>query len=210
MIIIGVTGNSGAGKSTVSTIIKNNTGALVIDADKLSKEMMVKGEEYYNETVELFGEDILIQKEKNKGKIDKAKFATALFNDEEKRKKLNKLTFKYVGEETKKIILENKDKDFIVLDFPLLYEGGFDKICNYVIGVVSDDESKIKRLKERDRISREQALIRISTQIDEEILKEKVDYVVTNVEKTRYINLVKDVIKLIHKIKKEEEEKNKK
>ena len=66
MIIIGVTGNSGAGKSTVSTIIKNNTGALVIDADNIAKEMMVKGEPYYNDTVDLFGEDILIKKpEKN-------------------------------------------------------------------------------------------------------------------------------------------------
>ena len=70
MIIIGVTGNSGAGKSTVSTIIKNNTGALIIDADRLVKKIMLPGESYYNETVKLFGEEILLTKpEKNKGKI---------------------------------------------------------------------------------------------------------------------------------------------
>ena len=208
MIIIGVTGNSGSGKSTVSTIIKNNTGALVIDADKIAKEMMVKGEPYYNDTVNLFGEDILIQKpEKKKGKIDKAKFATILFSDKEKREKLNKLTFKYVGEKTKNLILENEDKEFIVLDFPLLYEGGFDKVCNYVIGVVADESTKVARLKERDRVSKEQVLIRLNTQIDEEKLKEKANFIVDNSNKTRYINLVNDVIRLIHKIKRDEKEK---
>ena len=131
----------------------------------------------------------------------------ALFTDEEKREKLNKLTFKYVGEKTKKLILENKDKEFIVLDFPLLYEGGFNKICNYVIGVISDKETKVARLKERDRISEEQILTRLNTQIDEEELKEKVDYIIDNSNRTRYINLVNNVIRLIHKIKNGEKEK---
>ena len=68
MVIIGVTGNTGSGKSTVSTIIKNNTGALIIDADKIVRELMIPGENYYKETVELFGEEILIKKpEKNNG-----------------------------------------------------------------------------------------------------------------------------------------------
>ena len=208
MIIIGVTGTSGSGKSTISTIIKNNLGALVIDADKITKEMMVKGEKYYEETVSLFGDDIVVKNsEKNKGKIDRTKLATILFQDSEKREKLNKITFKYVKEKTKEIIMENKDKEFIVLDFPLLYEGGFDKICNYIIGVVSDEETKIKRLRERDRISKNQVLARIDTQIDEEKLKEKADYIIINSEKTKYIDLIKNVIKIIHNIKKKEEEK---
>ena len=63
MIVIGVTGNTGSGKSTVSTIIKNNTGALVIDADKVVKELMVSGNEYYEETVKLFGE-VIVNKNK--------------------------------------------------------------------------------------------------------------------------------------------------
>ena len=211
MIILGVTGKSGSGKSTVSTIIKNNSGALIIDADKLVKELSSVGEKYYNEIVKLFGEEILIQTpEKNKGKINNPKLAKIIFNDNEKREKLNKLTFKYVGEKTKEIILENKDKEIIVLDFPLLFEGGFDKICNCVIGVIADEETMISRLKERDRISRDEVESRINNQITEETLKEKCDYIVDNSSRIRYINLVKDVVKLIHKIKKDEGEKNKK
>ena len=191
MIIIGVTGTSGAGKSTVSTIIKNNTGALVIDADRIAKELMIK------------------KPEKNNGKIDRKKLAVFLFENDENREILNKLTFKYVGAKTKEIIMENQDKEIIVLDFPLLYEGGFNKICNYVIGVIADKETKIARIKERDRISKEQVEARINVQIKEEQLKEKADYIVNNSNNIRYIALVNDVIRLIHKIKKDEEEKNK-
>lgn len=210
MIIIGITGNTGAGKSTVSTIIKNNTGALVIDADKIVKELMIPGKDYYKEIVKLLGEEILIKKpEKNNGKIDKKKLAVFLFGDNEKRELLNKLTFKYVGEKTKELIIKNQDKEIIVLDFPLLYEGGFDKICNCVIGVIADEETKIFRIKERDRISKEQVEARINVQIKEEQLKQRANYIINNSSNTRYIALVKDVVRLIHKIKKDEEEKNK-
>ena len=212
MIIVGVTGKSGSGKSTVSTIIKNNTGAVVIDADRVAKEMMTKGKPYYNDIVKLFGEEIVVNKPgKNNGKIDKAKLARKLFKEEtENREKMNKLTFKHVGERTKEIILENKDKEFIVLDFPLLYEGGFNKICNYVIGVIADEETTLSRLKERDGITKNQAIIRLNTQIKEEDLKEKADFIIDNSNKNRYINLVKDVIKVVHKMKNDEGEKNKK
>lgn len=162
MIIIGVTGNTGAGKSTVSTIIKNNTNALVIDADEVSKRLMEPGTEYYKGIVDIFGEEILQTKPaKNKGKIHRAKFAKILFSDEEKRLALNKLTYKYVGKEFKKTILANKDKEFIVLDVPLLFESGFNKICNYIIVVSADNDAKIERVKERDKIHPDQAKKRL-------------------------------------------------
>ncbi len=207
MIVIGVTGNTGSGKSTVSTIIKNNTGALVIDADKVVKELMVSGNEYYEETVKLFGE-VIVNKEKQK--IDNKKLAKIIFEDEEKREKLNKLTFKYVGKRTKELILENKEKEVVVLDFPLLYEGKFDKICNCVIAVVSDEETKISRIKERDRITKEAAKKRLGAQIDEEELKKKADYIVDNSNNVKYFSLVKNVVNLVHKIKRDVEEKKNK
>ena len=210
MIILGITGNSGAGKSTVSTIIKNNTGAFIIDADKILKDMKAPGNDYYNDIVRLFGEDILIKNsERNKGKIDNKKLSKIIFNDIEKRGELNKLTFKYVGEKTKELILENKDKDFIILDFPLLYEGNFDKICNYVIGVIADQETKISRIKQRDKVSKEQCETRINSQLDEEKLKQMADFIIDNSSNVKYINLINYVIRLIHKIKKNEEDKKK-
>ena len=204
MIIIGVTGNSGAGKTTISTIIKNNSKALVIDADLLAKSLLKPGTEYYDKTIELFGKKILMPKpSKNKGKIDKAAFSKILFSDDKKREKMNALTFKYVGQEIKKIILENKDREIIVIDAPLLYEGGFEKICNYVIAVVAEEKTKIKRIMQRDKIHPNQASQRISTQKNEDFYKEHANFIIENNENTRYITLVKETLKIVHTIKDE-------
>ena len=94
MIIIGVTGRSGSGKSTVSTIIKNNTGALVIDADMIVKELMAPGEKYYDDVVKMFGDEIVNKNPGKKfGRINNPKLADIIFEDSEKREKLNKLLF---------------------------------------------------------------------------------------------------------------------
>jgi len=208
MIIIGVTGQTGSGKSTVSTIIKNNTGAVVIDADQVVRELMGPGKEYYKEALRIFGEDILYNRRKaNKWKINNSKFARILFDDKDKREEFNKITYKYVGKRTKEIILENKDKNFAVLDFPLLYEGGFDKICNCVVGVVADEETKIARLDERSKLTREESLKRLNLQMPEEELRQRADYIVDNSGNVNYFGLVKDVVRLVHKIEKDEEEK---
>jgi len=206
MIIIGITGNTGAGKTTVSTIIKNNSNALVINADEISKSIMEPGNEYYDEVVKLFGNEILQKKPaKNKGRVHRPTLAKIIFKDDGKREALNKLTFRYVGQETKKIILDNKNKEMIVLDFPLLFEGGFNKICNYIIAVVADEHTKNARLRERDKISSEQVSKRLECQPSEEFYTEKANYVIKNSENNRYINLVKDTLSVIHKIKKDAE-----
>lgn len=209
MIIVGVTGNTGAGKTTVSTIIKNNMNAVVIDADKISKDLMQPGEEYYEKILELFGRNEVLHSKtsKNRQKINRTKLAKIIFEDEEKREMLNTLTFKYVGKEIKKQILENKDREMIVLDIPLLYEGGYDKICNYVIAVVSSEDAKIERIFQRDKISREEVKTRLKAQQTDDFFKERANYVINNPGSYRYIALVKDTIKVIHDIKDKEAKK---
>jgi len=204
MIIIGVTGNSGAGKTTVATIMKNNLGAVLINADTIAKTLMKPGEEYYNDILKLFeGENLLQKKEKYKDRIDRAKLSKLIFENEEARKQMNKLTFKYVGQEMKKIIMENKNADYIILDVPLLYEGGFEKICNYVIAVIADEETKIARIHERDKIQNNDAKNRIRTQISDEFLKENANFVIENNASNKFINLVNQTIRVLHQIKDE-------
>ena len=84
-----------------------------------------------------------------------------------------------------------------------MYESGFNKICNYVIGVVADEETKIERIKERDKLNLNQIKKRLETQKDEEFFKSKADFIIENPKRNRYINLVKDTLKVIHKIKDE-------
>lgn len=206
MIIIGVTGNSGAGKTTVATIMKTNLKAQNINADDITRELIKPGNGYYFDVLKIFGNDILHGPDsKCPDKIKKDKLAKMLFSDEEKREKLNKLTFKYVGQELKDIILEHKEDEFIILDIPLLYEGRFEKICNYVVAVVADEETKIARICERDKISKEDAAQRLSTQMNENFLKEHADFVIENNGKNKYFNLVKQTVNVIHSIKEKKE-----
>lgn len=175
MKVIGVTGSSGSGKSTVSKIIQKELNAKLIVADEIVKKMQEPGEEYFEKTIELLGSKYL-----NKdGKLNRKKVADLIFKDEEKRKKINELTKKYVVTEIISKI-ENSTSEYIVIDVPLLVESGLNKICNIVIGVISNFEEQIKRICSRDNITKKEAIIRLNIQPDNDFYKKNVDYIVEN------------------------------
>jgi len=175
MKVIGVTGSSGSGKSTVSKIIQKELNAKLIVADEIVKKMQEPGEEYFEKIVELLGNKYL-----NKdGKLNRKKVADLIFKNEEKREKINKLTKKYVVTEIISKI-ENSTSEYIVIDVPLLVESGLNKICNIVIGVISNFEEQIKRICERDNITKEEAIVRLDIQPDNEFYEKNVDYILEN------------------------------
>lgn len=201
MKVIGVTGNHGSGKSTVSTIIKNNTGCTVISADIIAKKINVPGTEFYEKTVGVFGEEIL-----NEDKtIDRKKMADKLFAEESLRLQMNVHTAKYAGDEIRRMIKEEEKSgknDILVLDAPLLFECKLDDVCDYIIAVVCEDEmSKIKRICERDRKRPAQARLRLSAQPDNEFYTSRADYVVDNTKFNAYFDLIKKVLKIVHEIR---------
>lgn len=196
MKIIGITGNSGTGKDTVSTIIEmSNENVLVIDADKIVKKNQKKGCNYYEKLVNLFGEEIIEDE-----KIDRYFLSKKIFSDKNIRDKVNAITFELVGEETKKLILENQDKEFIILNFPLLYEGNFDKLCDCVIAIIADLNIKIDRISERDMISLADARKRLETQMSDEFYKENANYIIDNSRKS-YKDLCLEVKNILEEIK---------
>lgn len=177
MKIIGVTGNSGSGKSFICEILlyKHNN-AIIVDADKIAKEMSNIDTLYYKEIINVFGKNIV----KENLEIDRKLLAKIIFNDDEKRQKLNSITFKYVVDEIKNEIKLNNDKSIILIDAPLLFESGLDKICDITIGVVSNEDIKIDRICKRDKLSIKQAKDRLKVQMNDEILKEKCDFILDN------------------------------
>lgn len=175
MKVIGVTGSSGSGKSLVSKIISNELDAKLIIADEIVKKMQQPGNAYFKEIVKLLGEEYL----NKEGKLDRKKVAALVFKDEKTRKSINELTKKYVVAEIKNDI-KNVDKEYVVIDVPLLIESGLNKMCNLVIGVVSKNEEQIKRICKRDKITKEEALSRLNIQPDNEFYKNNVDYIVEN------------------------------
>lgn len=177
MKIIGVTGKSGAGKTTICNILKEKYSAFIIDADAVAKRLSKKGTLYLNAIVDYFGEEIL----DNSGELKRKELASLIYKDEEKRNALNTLTFTYVVNEIKCIINKLKDKELIVIDAPLLFESNLDEICDLIIGVIASEEEKIKRICERDNISEDIAKKRLSIQKSDDFIKDKVDYVIHNV-----------------------------
>ena len=198
-MIIGITGNSGSGKDTVSVIIKNNTNSLIINADNIAKENQKPNHEYYNKIVNLLGDKILNEDKK----INRVLLAKTIFYNDEIREQINNLTFECIQKELDKILIENKDKDFIILNFPLLYEGNFDKICDYVIAVTADKNSKVQRIILRDKVTKTDAEQRISTQKSEDFYKENADFVIDNSGNVQYKDLINSTLSILKKIKEE-------
>lgn len=183
-MVIGVTGNSGSGKSEISKILSNKINAKIIDADKVVKELYTPGQEYYNKILELFGNKVL---EKN-NKLNRNKIAEIIYNNESEREKLNNLTYKYVVDEIKKRIKKEKNIN-IIIDAPLLFESKLDEICDITVAVLAKKSLKINRICTRDNIEQKIAISRLAIQKEDSYYQKKADYIVTNNGKKDEINL---------------------
>ena len=194
MKIIGITGNSGSGKSTVCEIIKENYNAKIIDADKVAKSLTTPDTEYFKDIINTFGKSIL---DENK-RLNRKKLADIVFNSKEKKLLLDKLTFKYVVEEIKREIKNVQNCDYILLDVPLLFESNLDEICDLTIGVIASEDVKIKRIMQRDNISLEKAKSRLNSQPKEEFYIKNCDYIINNKEKlNEIINQINKIFKTL-------------
>lgn len=177
MKIIGITGSSGAGKDTICEIIEKKYNAEIIDADKIAKELSKKGTMYLDSIVNCFGTEII----NKKGELNRKKLADIIFDDEQKREELNKLTFVHVVDEIQKKI-NNIKKKIIVVNAPLLFESNLNKICDFVIAVIADRDKQIIRVMNRDNITKELAEKRINAQNTNEFFAENADYIIYNNE----------------------------
>lgn len=192
-MIIGLTGGSGSGKSIVSTILKE-LGMFIIDSDKIAHDIIKKGNNAYNEILELFGTNIL----DIKGEIDRKILGNIVFKDKIKLLLLTNCTHKHIIIDIKQIIRDNIDKieNGIVIDAPLLIEAGLNKITDEVWVVYADIDIRIKRIMKRDSITYKQAEDRISSQMSWDELSSYADVVIYNNRE------ISDVVKQILEINK--------
>lgn len=163
--IIGLTGGIASGKSTVSNIIKD-MGYKVIDADIISREVVEQGKAAYFQIVEHFGKDILDEE----GNINRKKLGSIIFSDYREREKLNSIVHPHILNSIKADIERDKDSRLIFVDIPLLIEVlddlkskgiDFDEIWLVYV----DEKTQLKRLMERDKIEKEEAIKRIRAQM---------------------------------------------
>lgn len=191
MKIIGITGNSGSGKSTISKLISKNYEAKIIDADKIAKEMTKNNGEYLQAIRQAFGNDVIKNNE-----LDRKKLADIVFLNKAEKEKLDGLTFEYVVEEIKKELEANQNLDYqyIILDVPLLFESKLDKLCDYTIGVIASQTEKIKRICKRDKLSKEKALQRLNSQPNDEFFTKNCNTVINNENKEETIKMVNEIM----------------
>ena len=191
MKIIGITGNSASGKSTISKLISKNYEAKIIDADKIAKEMTKNNGEYLQAIRQAFGNDVIKNNE-----LDRKKLADIVFLNRAEKEKLDGLTFEYVVEEIKKELEANQNLDYqyIILDVPLLFESKLDKLCDYTIGVIAPKTEKIKRICKRDNLSEEKALQRLNNQENDEFYIKKCDFIIENVDNEKTAKRVNEII----------------
>ena len=191
MKIIGITGNSGSGKSTISKLISKNYEAKIINADKIAKEMTKNNGEYLQAIRQAFGNDVIKNNE-----LDRKKLADIVFLNRAEKEKLDGLTFEYVVEKIKKELEANQNLDYqyIILDVPLLFESKLDKLCDYTIGVIAPKTEKIKRICKRDKLSKEKALQRLNSQPNDEFFTKNCNTVINNENKEETIKMVNEIM----------------
>ena len=178
MKVIGLTGGTGSGKSVVSKSLAA-AGAVIVDADKIAHEIILKGEPAYMEIIEYYGTGIL-DDEKN---IIRKKLGEIVFNDKEKLAFLNQCTHKYITVEVKRQIAAAKEEGkaaAIIVDAPLLLEAGLEKVCDLVWVVYAEPEVRAQRVMARDGITYELAKARIANQKSWEEYKQAADAVIDN------------------------------
>lgn len=191
-MIIGITGSSGAGKSTICELLEEKYDVKIINADKIAKKLSKKGTNYIIDIIAKFGKDIVDED----GELKRKKLAEIIYNDPKKRMELNKCTFKYIRKEIEKQIKEQKGKT-IIIDAPLLFESELNKLCDKVIGIVSAKELQIERIVARDNIDYEQAEKRLKAQSSNDFYKEKCDIIIEN---DNNMQCLKDKIQEIDKL----------
>lgn len=175
-MIIGITGKSGTGKSSICEELEKRKGFLVVDADKIVKELQsTTNSEYMQQIIGLFGKDIINED----GQLNRKKLANIIFNDKEEKKKIDEVTFKHIGYEILRRINENEGKD-IVIDAPLLIEAGYNEFCDLVFYIKADEKSQIERICKRDNIDEDSAKTRLAAQNDEKYSMKYADYAIVN------------------------------
>ena len=177
MLVIGLTGPTGAGKSAVANFFEGY-GIPVINADRDYHELITPPSSCLQELVEHFGKEILLPD----GSLNRRALAGIVFSDPAAREQLNTITHRYVMEEirTRMERLRRDGVPVAALDAPQLFEAGAHKACGAVISVLADRQTRLERIMRRDSITAEAAMRRILAQKSDEFFRTHSDYIIEN------------------------------
>ena len=193
MFIIGLTGGISCGKSAVADELKKY-GAITFDVDEETKKLLQPGEEFFNDYVKHFGEQVIYEN----GGIDKKIVREIIFHDEDERQWINSVTHPILLNRTRQFLVDCQERgeNLVVLEVPLLFEAGWENLVDEVWAVYLPRELQLQRLVRRDKITPEQAIARISSQMPVKEICRRADVVIKN--QTSFADLQKQILKAMN------------
>ena len=174
LIKLGLTGPTGAGKSTVARLLEQN-GIPLVDADAIARTVTEKGSPVLSALADTFGKDILFPD----GSLDRRALAAVAFSSKENTEKLNAVTHPAILARIRRA-LADATGDAVVLDAPLLFETGLDALCDHTAAIVADEAVRLARITARDGISEEAAKKRMAVQPDTAFYAARADILLYN------------------------------
>jgi dephospho-CoA kinase len=172
-IVVGLTGGFGVGKSSVAQRFKN-FGAEVINADDIAHTAMKKGSPVFDAVIELFQEAL----HSSGKKMDREQLAAIIFADPKRRKELEAVIHPYVYQKIKERI-DASGHRVILVEVPLLFEAGFETLCDKVLVVTCNATVKMKRLKNK-KFTEQEVRARERAQMPEALKARKADFLIDN------------------------------
>lgn len=194
MLILGLTGKTGAGKSMVCTKLREE-GCYIIDADKVARDILEVGSPVIKKLAEVFGEDIV----KYNGEIDRKLLAKRAFSSRAETDKLNAVTHPVIREiildeiETAKI----EEYEVCIIDAAALFECEIKNDCGKIAVVFAPADVRLKRIIERDNLSVSDAKRRMDAQMPDEFYLEKADIIIINDNVTDFDSEFQKLLKFI-------------
>lgn len=172
-LIVGLTGMSGAGKSTVCSVFSDN-GFAIIDCDKCAREVTEPGMSALSELSQRLSPELIL----GDGSLDRRRTAELIFHDPKKRTLFNKIIYPYI---TYNIMEKIKQcGELVLLDAPTLFEARLQLLCDRIVSVTADINVCAQRITVRDGISSELARARLSSQHGADFYRERSDYCLEN------------------------------
>ena len=175
MIIIGITGSIGMGKSTIASMLKF-FGIPIHDSDLVVKELIETNPLVLKKIKKNWPEviDIIDSKEI----INKEKLSKLIFNDIKCKENLEKIIHPLVNKKRKMFFKKYESKNIVGMDVPLLYETGLNKICNYIFLALTSEANQAKRVLKRKNMTKEKFILIKKNQWSDEMKKEQKPYII--------------------------------
>ncbi len=196
MMVVGITGPTGAGKSVVCRLLGDWERISIIDCDQVARQVVRRGEHCLLDLAVEVSSAILDKD----GELNRRKLAGIVFSDREKLRKMEKIIYPYILAHILQQIhrREVAGDRAVFLDAPTLYQSGANILCQRVVAVLAPEAGRLLRIMERDGLTIEEAKARMSSQPGDAYYEKRADHIIRNIGDTSALRLA--VLELQNKL----------